>query len=321
MWNFKGERVIIGITGYARHGKDTVARYLKDYINETHPSYDVVIASLADPIKRAACEMFGWEYPLNDATKDTVDVRYGVSPRQVLQVLGTEFGQYMLMDKFPDFKQICGRKLWVKRLLDQYQDVDFLLIPDVRFLHEVDEIRSVGSANKIISVYRPDYSIDTTHVSEQEIGIIPNDTLIINDGSLYDLDIKIREYGKTLFTEDTLRMKKKIYISGPISGVPNDNKDAFVKAKEFLHAKNWIVRTPFDPDILEYTKKLGENSWQNYMKPDIMALMECDAIYMLSTYAASRGARIEKLLAEELGYEVYYQGAATDTAMPDGYGE
>lgn len=313
--------MIIGITGYARHGKDTVAKYLKNYINEQHPSYDVVIASLADPIKRAACEMFGWDYPLNDDTKDTVDERYGVSPRQVLQILGTEFGQYMLMDKFPDFKKICGRKLWVKRLLDQYQDVDFLIIPDVRFSHEAEEIRSVSSVSQIIKVYRPDYAVNTFHLSEQEIASIVTDHLILNNGGLLDLETKTRDYGAMLFSDGPSQVQKKIYVSGPISGLPDDNRQAFIDAKKFLENKDWIVRTPFDPDIIEYIKEIGEDSWQNYMKADIIALMECDAIYMLSTYAASRGARIEKLLAEELGYEVYYQGSATDKSMPNGYKE
>lgn len=40
------------------------------------------------------------------------------------------------------------------------------------------------------------------------------------------------------------------------------------------------------------------------MKADIKLLMDCDAIYLLKGWEDSKGARIEKELAESLGYRI-----------------
>jgi phosphoglycerate kinase len=47
-----------------------------------------------------------------------------------------------------------------------------------------------------------------------------------------------------------------------------------------------------------------DKSWLNYMKTDIIALMECDGIFMLDNWEESKGACIEYYLAIKLGYEV-----------------
>jgi len=47
-----------------------------------------------------------------------------------------------------------------------------------------------------------------------------------------------------------------------------------------------------------------DKSWLNYMKTDIIALMECDAIFLLENWEESKGACIEHSLAIKLGYEV-----------------
>ena len=44
------------------------------------------------------------------------------------------------------------------------------------------------------------------------------------------------------------------------------------------------------------------------MRDDISALMKCDAIYMLNDWGQSRGARIEYVIAKELGLEIIYEG-------------
>ena len=36
--------------------------------------------------------------------KNIIDIRWNLSPRQIFQRLGTEFGQYILFDIFPELK-------------------------------------------------------------------------------------------------------------------------------------------------------------------------------------------------------------------------
>ena len=96
----------------------------------------------------------------------------------------------------------------------------------------------------------------------------------------------------------------KIYISGPMTGYDNFNKDAFDFAKRKLEAINEYdqVITPFD-----IAPNQDPNSWLFYMKLDIKALMDCDAIYVLKGYENSKGAMIEVNLAKSLSYPIFYE--------------
>ena len=89
----------------------------------------------------------------------------------------------------------------------------------------------------------------------------------------------------------------KIYISGPMTGIENNNYPAFERAK------NIIGKDAVSPhDIHEGETDL---SWSGYMKRDIKALMDCDAIVMLPGWSASKGANIELSLARVLNFKVY----------------
>ena len=46
--------------------------------------------------------------------------------------------------------------------------------------------------------------------------------------------------------------------------------------------------------------------WEAYVKEGILALVKCDAILLLSNWEDSKGAKIEKELAEILKIEVIY---------------
>jgi hypothetical protein len=43
------------------------------------------------------------------------------------------------------------------------------------------------------------------------------------------------------------------------------------------------------------------------MKEDLAALLNCDGIYMLKNWGASQGARIEHVVAKEMGLTVEYE--------------
>lgn len=50
-----------------------------------------------------------------------------------------------------------------------------------------------------------------------------------------------------------------------------------------------------------------DKSWHSYMREDIKALCDCDAIYMLANWRDSRGARIEFEIADHLELVVMHQ--------------
>ena len=168
--------MIIGITGHARHGKDSTADIIcKHFGYRKH--------ALADVMKEACRVIFGWsDQQLYGDLKDVVDEKYGISPRHALQSLGTEWGQYKLSE-YDSFAEVTGRKLWVNSLLNRMQGNT--VISDVRFPHEAEAIRAKGGF--IIKVTR-DYPVDLSHESERAIEDIWPDFIITNSGSLNDLE-------------------------------------------------------------------------------------------------------------------------------------
>lgn len=98
---------------------------------------------------------------------------------------------------------------------------------------------------------------------------------------------------------EVLLMSKRVYISGPISGYDlAERKDTFERAAKRFRMQGYLVSNPFNSGVPE------EASWQEHMKADIAMLMQCDIIYMLSGWHTSRGATIERNLAEEVGIKV-----------------
>ena len=92
----------------------------------------------------------------------------------------------------------------------------------------------------------------------------------------------------------------KIYISGPMTGLPALNFPAFHAAAAELRAAGLDVVNPAEicPD--------HTMAWADCMRADIVALMECDAIAMLPGWMDSKGARLERHIAVELGMAVHY---------------
>jgi hypothetical protein len=143
-------------------------------------------------MKEACSIIFGWDLDFMDKHKEDADPSLGISPRQALMLLGTEFGQHMLCEKYPQFKETTGRKLWAKRVLATYRSekpTDRLVISDLRFPHEAEAVREKGG--KVIRVIRPQWPVDLSHESESAVDSVPYDYLISNSGSLTDLEMKV----------------------------------------------------------------------------------------------------------------------------------
>jgi hypothetical protein len=177
--------MLIGIIGKKRSGKDTSGDYLVKEKN-------FIKYSFANPIKRGAMELFGFteDQVFGDA-KDVIDPEWGVTPRVVLQIMGTEIFQYDMPRHIPEL-QLIGRGFWVKRFKQWYRENKNLnvVICDVRFQHEVDCILELGGT--VWRVERPDLVSGDGHASEKEMDSIKDVTTIIqNDSTLNNLYNKI----------------------------------------------------------------------------------------------------------------------------------
>lgn len=92
----------------------------------------------------------------------------------------------------------------------------------------------------------------------------------------------------------------KTYISGAITGT-TDYMERFERAEQLLKAQG---REVVNPTKLPHNH---DKTWESYMREDIKALMDCDAIYLLRRWSPSRGAWIEFKLATELGLKIEFE--------------
>jgi hypothetical protein len=89
-------------------------------------------------------------------------------------------------------------------------------------------------------------------------------------------------------------MTKKLYVSGPMTGYPGFNFDAFAQAAMDLRDAGFVVEDPGEFGIAD------DWSWFDYMRKDLTLVMQCDGIATLDNWECSRGARLEVYVAQQL---------------------
>lgn len=104
-------------------------------------------------------------------------------------------------------------------------------------------------------------------------------------------------------------MNAKIYIAGPMSGIPGHNYDAFFQAERDLIYKGWSEYEIINPARINPITETGEQelSWEECMRRDIPELLKCNSIYLLQNWYNSKGARLEKRIADDLGFAIFYE--------------
>jgi hypothetical protein len=144
--------VLVGLTGKAGHGKDTVGGFLDELAGLSRMSF-------AAPLKEAARAL--WELSdeqLYGEKKNEVDPRWGVSPRVAMQKLGTEVAR----DMFPLWMPGLGANFWLKHFLLRYKRARErrpdrgVVVCDVRFPNEAALVRKLGGV--VVRVNRPGHS-------------------------------------------------------------------------------------------------------------------------------------------------------------------
>lgn len=168
---------IIGITGNMRHGKDTLGLY---YIN----THGYVKLSFADPLKEACRQIFDLsQSQLHGDEKENIDDYWGVTPRQILQYVGTELFRDQMVKLIPNI----GKDIWIKVMDKKIKKIfkggaKGVVITDIRFENEAKLIKSLGGI--VIKVVRPSSEIKGLPDHSSEKLNFEADYTIINDGSI-----------------------------------------------------------------------------------------------------------------------------------------
>lgn len=94
----------------------------------------------------------------------------------------------------------------------------------------------------------------------------------------------------------------RIYIAGKITGLSiNEYQERFMQANCRLRNMNHY---PVDP---VYLGTFYDLPYEAYMEIDKILISTCEAIYMLSNWEDSPGARREHEYGKELGLQILYE--------------
>lgn len=169
--------MIIGLSGYAQVGKDTVANYLVE-------NYGFTKVSFADPIREAlytlnpyvrvgdmpptalanAVDHMGWE-EVKVFSSDT---------RELLQRMGTEVGRDMF-----------GKDFWVNQGLLRAKEHENVVFADTRFINEAEAIKS--NNGQVWRITKPGHGPVNGHPSETALDEYVFDWYIPNYTGFDDL--------------------------------------------------------------------------------------------------------------------------------------
>lgn len=186
--------MIIGCTGPAQVGKDSVGKVLVDLYGYTRVAF-------ADKMKAALYALNPWITPrdvksgvefkqfptgtwkLQAIVDDVGWDRAKMLPevRGLLQRLGTEVG-----------RDVLGEDIWVEaawKALDVPLYAARVVVTDVRFENEARWVREHGG--QVVHVSRPGYGAWNGHKSEAGVVREPMDWEVANDGGLGDLRSKV----------------------------------------------------------------------------------------------------------------------------------
>lgn len=91
---------------------------------------------------------------------------------------------------------------------------------------------------------------------------------------------------------------KRIYISGPMTGMPDLNVSAFRAESDRLRSLGYDVVNPAE---LNPDPAIG---WHECMRRDLAALLTCDTLALLDHWQKSAGAHLEMHVAHRVGMEI-----------------
>jgi hypothetical protein len=189
--------MIIGISGKIGSGKDTLSIVINYLADKSAPDsfnrweqpleeYTYKNKKYAENLKCMVCFLIGCNrIDLEDREfkeKELGEEWDGLTPRKILQLLGTEAG-----------REIIHPNIWVNSLFADYTTDSNWIITDVRFPNEAQAIKDRGGI--VIRVERPggESHCGGAHASETALDTYNFDYVIDNEGNIDELIDKVKQ--------------------------------------------------------------------------------------------------------------------------------
>jgi cytidylate kinase len=179
--------MIIGLTGYAQSGKDTVASILVE-------KYGFKRVAFADKIRdflyginpMVACSPTGY-------LQDLVNLVGWDKAKQEPQV------RRLLQDLGVSARELLAEDIWVSSALKNVAAEDRIVVTDVRFENEAAQVKLLNG--QLWRVKRLGFGPVNNHVSESELDGHPVDQIFVNNGTVEDLEVLITTRMRDAFPE------------------------------------------------------------------------------------------------------------------------
>lgn len=91
-----------------------------------------------------------------------------------------------------------------------------------------------------------------------------------------------------------------VYLSGPMTGLPDYNREAFNLRAEAFRAAGYTVKNPAEISVTHGTDK----SYGFYFKRALRLMLESDVVYVFGDTSNSVGVQMELTVAEMAGMPV-----------------
>ena len=185
--------LVIGIAGKKRSGKDTVAQMLMQCAEKV--GIKATKRAFADALKEECATMVVGHLPEEiaiDVLKEMCTDEKKEKFRLLLQWWGTEFKRKMVSDTY----WLDKLQNWILQHCNTEREV--VVVPDVRFLNEVEMIKQLGGV--VIKIHRPGITTEDNHISETGLDDYKDwDGIITNNSDLEALELKTAKLFLMLF--------------------------------------------------------------------------------------------------------------------------
>lgn len=102
----------------------------------------------------------------------------------------------------------------------------------------------------------------------------------------------------------------RLYVAGPMSGLPKLNHPMFDKVSAKLRAAGHTVDSPAEKDrewgLDPNATNFSDLDAHRVLRWDLQRILECDGIVLLPGWRASQGTRLEVIVAVSTGRKLFF---------------
>lgn len=303
--------MIIGLTGYARSGKDSAANWLVEHHGFVKMAFADGVRQMAlaiDPMVEQPCDetsvrFFYERYSKVLETEGYEQAKSYPDVRRLLQRIGTEGG-----------RDIFGANIWVDAVRKRIGELPLgstkVVLSDVRFPNEAKAIKEMGGT--VIRLSRPGVGGNDPHPSEAQIAGLNADLDICatNLDELYaqmelayaGIQERRVEFVKALLASEIEPARTpRVYLAAP-----------WVCIEAAGYMKQRMVDAGIDV-ISDWTEREEDsdknpNTQRDAAIIDMQQVRDCDALVLLSMKTRSEGKASEMGMAMALGKRIILVG-------------